>query len=195
MQVAYRTIALLGLVLNIGFSQVRPETVSRLEALERFSKSPTARVTWSKEVGRINSSEAQAVVTALIVEDSAQTPRQMRGVRLDLTSGGSKDQVYADEDLLTRVKKALDEVTNVMGLFFGDMSRGWPSGNSSCYGSCEFLQEFREGAHILHASQCVGDRFSGLAVSTGKMGFHFPNQDPSAFAAAIGRAKEELNQR
>jgi hypothetical protein len=187
MQIPYRIIALLGLVLNIGYGQIKPATVSQLEAFERFSRSPTARVAWSKEVGRINTRLTQAVVTVLVIEDSEQDPRQMRGIRIDFTAGNSKDQIYADEDLLTRVTKALDDVTNGMGTFF-TQSRG-------CFGSCEFLEAFRGGAHVLQVSQCVGDGISGLTISTGKMSFHFPEKDPSAFAAAIVRAKEELKQR
>jgi len=55
--------------------------------MERYSTRPTARITWSKEVDHIVGGRAKAVITALIVEDATtSTPRQMRGIRIDLAS-------------------------------------------------------------------------------------------------------------
>src|SRR5436190_1194794 len=108
MRAACGAIAFCGILLKIGYGQNTGPTVSQLEAMEHFAKQPTARVTWSKEVGRIETNRAEAVITALIVEDATQTPRQMRGVRIDLTEGEVKDQVYTSEDLLERLIKALD---------------------------------------------------------------------------------------
>src|SRR5882724_9751466 len=50
-----------------------------LEELETFAKNLTARASWPKEVGRIDTDQAQATVSAMIVEDPARTPHQMRG--------------------------------------------------------------------------------------------------------------------
>jgi hypothetical protein len=42
--------------------------------LEAFARMPATRVAWSKEVGRIETKESRAIVTALILEDTAQPP-------------------------------------------------------------------------------------------------------------------------
>jgi hypothetical protein len=78
--------------------------------MKAFSQLPATCVAWSHEVARIESSEAHAVVTALILEDTAQPPDRMRGVRIDLLSADSKDEVYLDEETLSVYKNALDEI-------------------------------------------------------------------------------------
>ena len=52
--------------------------------LEAFAARPTAKVVWSKMVGHLESQEARATITALIVEDTASKPNVMRGLRIDL---------------------------------------------------------------------------------------------------------------
>jgi hypothetical protein len=42
-------------------------------------------VLWSKTIGRLESLDATAVVTALVIEDKTATSPVMRGVRIDLT--------------------------------------------------------------------------------------------------------------
>jgi len=49
--------------------------------LEAFAGLPATHVAWSQEVGRLDTTEAHAVVTALILEDTAQPPDRMRGIR------------------------------------------------------------------------------------------------------------------
>ena len=179
-----------GLLLNIGVAQVNAPTASQLVEMELFSTRPSAHVTWSKEVERINSDQAKAVITALIVEDGGQTPRQMRGIRIDLASQDIKDQVYVSEAFLERLINALDEISAGMGSF---LSR--PGGSSRCFGSAAFLSAFREGAHVFHASQCsMRDGWFGLSVSTGAAAFRFSGLDPAPFASAIARARDELKQ-
>jgi len=176
-----------GLLLN---AQVNSPTASQLAEMERFSTQPTARVTWSKEVERVTSDQTKAVITALIVEDGAQTPRQMRGIRIDLASQNMKDRVYVGEAFLERLIDALHEISAGIGSF---LSR--PGGSSRCFGSAAFLAAFREGAHVFHASQCsMADGWFGLSVSTGAATFRFSHLDPSPFASAIARASDELKQ-
>src|SRR5260370_18070324 len=92
-------------------------TQLRLSSKLWFASKPTAQVAWSKEVERIDTDQAHAVITALVLEDRTQTPRQMRGVRIDLTGPNLKDQVYTSEDLLGRLIQALDEISNGLPLF------------------------------------------------------------------------------
>ena len=52
--------------------------------LEAFAARPTAKVVWSKTIGRLESRESRATILALIVEDPATTPSVKRGLRIDL---------------------------------------------------------------------------------------------------------------
>jgi hypothetical protein len=168
-----------------GQTAERP-TAAQLEAFEHFLKQPTAKVTWSKEVARIDSESAHAVVTALIVEDGKE---RKRGVRIDLAEGDRKDSVYAGEDLLARLIGALDEIgTGLPAWHAREGARG-----NGCFGSGAFwLQE----GHTLSASQCVTQDWSGLSVGTGEGGrsFRFTGLDPAPFAAAVAKARDALKQ-
>ena len=180
MNSAFRMMAICSLFLKVGLCQ------TPLEAFEHFAKRPTSRVVWSKEVGRIDTDRAHAVITALIVEDATSKPQRMRGIRIDLSEGDVKDQVYTSEDLLERLTNALNEVADGLPYF---LSRGSTSSNR-CFGSGVFWQQT---GHAFSASSCfIGDWY-GLSVNTGDASFRFTGVHPSAFVIAIGRAKDELN--
>jgi len=76
------------LLLNIGLAQVSPAPPLQPTPLEAFAGRPTAQVTWSKVIGRLESQESRATITALIVEDEAGGPSVMRGIRVDLAHVG-----------------------------------------------------------------------------------------------------------
>jgi hypothetical protein len=180
-----RVIVFCGFILAIGYGQSTSPTVAQIEALERFARKPTAQVTWSKEIERIDTDQAHAVITALIVEDRTQTPRQMRGVRIDLTGATLKDQVYTSEDLLDRLIQALDQISNDLPLLKSHPG----AGQSGCFGSGVFWQQ---SGHAFSASQCDFPDWSGLSVDTGSASFRFTALGPSSFAAALAHAKDEL---
>ena len=150
---ACRVIAFCGFSLAIGYGQNTNPAASQLEAMERFASKTTAQVVWSKEIGRIGTDQGHAVITALIVQDGTQTPRQMRGVRIEMTGANLKDQVYTSEDLLGRLIQALDEISNGLPDFHSRVA----AGRSSCFGSGVFWQQ---GGHAFSASQ--GCRLLGL---------------------------------
>ena len=163
MHSACRAIAFCGLLLtlgDLGYGQSAKPTASQLEALERFAKQPAAKVTWSREVDRIEADQARAVVTALIVEDAAEPPKRVRGVRIDLVDGNAKDQVYASEEHLERLIKALDEISNGLPSF---LARAVP-GERGCFGSGEF---WMQQGHALSASHL---HVSGLVRPVGPYG-------------------------
>src|SRR5689334_23244203 len=93
--------------------------------LEAFAKQTSSRVAWSSEVGRIDSKEGHAVITALVVEDTAQPPDRLRGIRIDLADQDGKDQVYLGEETLGAFKDATDQISR-------DAARGcsWNSGGA-----------------------------------------------------------------
>jgi hypothetical protein len=175
--------ALCGLVAGIGLSQTIQPTTAQLEAFENYLKQSTAQITWSKEVGRIDTDRAHAVITAIVVEDAAQTPQQMRGVRIDLQDGNLKDQVYAGENLLGRLIQALDEITTGLPRFKATAR------SQSCFGSGIFWQQ---SGHAFSASHCVFGTWEGLSVSTGADTFRFTGIVPGLFAGAIARGRDEL---
>ncbi len=180
-----RVIAFCGFILTIGYGQNTNPAASQLEAMERFASKPTAQVAWSKEIDRIDTDQAHAVITALGLDDRTQTPQQMRGVRIDLTGANLNDRVYTSEDLLERLTRALDEISNGPPDFHARVAVG----RSSCFGSGVFWQQ---GGHAFSASQCIFPDWSGLSVETGSASFRFTALDPSSFAAAISHAREEL---
>src|SRR5688572_28611387 len=103
---------LCGLLLNIGIAQVKP-TPLRPTRLEAFAAQPSSRLTWSKEVGRLERPEARAVVTALVVENPTQAPHRIRGIRIELVKlvkETARDDVYLEDTELKTVKDALDRI-------------------------------------------------------------------------------------
>ena len=165
---------------SLLFPAAYAQTASQLEAFEHYAGQPTAKVTWSKEVGRIDTDQAHAVITALIIDDASQSTKQMSGVRIDLTEGDKKDQFYTAQEHLDRLIKALDEITAGAPRFFETR------GPNSCFGSGIFWQQ--EG-HAFSASQCVTHTFEGLSVAGG---FHFTRALPALFAGAVERGRDEL---
>ncbi|HJZ98183.1 MAG TPA: hypothetical protein VKE70_16850 [Candidatus Solibacter sp.] len=189
MRSAFRVLALCGLLLNTGIAQTDDSpTASQLAAMERHATRPTARIVWSKEVDRIEGGQARAVITALVVEDATQTPRQMRGIRIDFTSGDLTDRIYVGEPFLNRLIDGLDEISRGMGSFLSTSAA-----SSRCFGSAAFLSAFREGAHCFHGSQCsMADGWLGFSVSAGVATFRFTGLKPAPFASAFARAMDEL---
>jgi hypothetical protein len=187
----WRAIAFCSFLVNVGFGQTAPPSAAQLEAFENYVGKPTARITWSKETGRIDTDQAHAVITAIVVQDAVQAPHQMRGIRIDLTAGNVKDRVYASEEFIPRLITALDGMSNSMPQSFNQSSAR--ASANHCFGSETFwLQE----GHAFSASQCVFGDWRGLSVNTGRSSlFRFTAIDSSPFAAAIARARDELKQR
>jgi len=71
---------------GVRVSKIEQRTPPELRPspLEAFAARPTARVIWSQSVGQLESQDARAMITALIVEDTTSTPSLMRGLRIDL---------------------------------------------------------------------------------------------------------------
>jgi hypothetical protein len=167
--------------------------------LEAFAALPATRVAWSNELVRIDSSEAHAVVTALILEDSAQPPDRMLGIRIDLFSADSKDKVYLGEETLGVYKNALDEIAMEAtrqrneGTARDNLT---PEGTSYVGAGVFWYADRVPRVHALSAAHYFGPDSSGLYVHAFKgIGFRFPNQDACQLSLAIGRAMQELKNR
>ena len=81
----------LRLIGPVAAQENQPQTASRANLppspLEAFAARSTAKVVWSKSVGRLESKGARATITALVVEDVTSSPSLMRGLRIDLAHG------------------------------------------------------------------------------------------------------------
>ena len=164
--------------------------------LEAFAKQTASRVAWSSEAGRIDSKEGHAVITALVVEDSAQPPDRLRGVRIDLSDQDGKDQVYLGEETLPAFKKAFDEISQ-------EAARGC-SGNSGeicppnvfLSAALFWYADKIPSVHTLTAAHYFQQGSTGLVLQTIGVGrFWFPDQDASRLSAAMVRAMNQLKQR
>ncbi len=188
---ALATLALIsGLLASAAIAQTSQRPALQPTRLEAFATQPTARVTWSKEIGQINSSEASVIVTALIVEDETSPPNRMRGVRIDLANQKATDQVYIEEAKLEAIKKALAEIIRGM-----ERARRERSDTRYRYlGAAEFWRP-GEWVHTLNAAFYIAPDSSGLSISAyNEQEFRFPNHSPSELAALIYRAIGELKQ-
>ena len=181
---------LCGLLLNLGLVQVKPKPSLQPTRLETFAGQPAAQVTWSKELGQIESNEARVTVTALIIEDAGQPDHRMCGVRIDLANQGVRDQVYLEEAKLDAVRKALDEIENGLENF-----RKEPASSPYRYfGAAEFWHPHLK-VHTLNAAYYIAPDSSGLSLSAYKdQQFRFPDRRPSEMAKLIGKAVDNLKQ-
>jgi hypothetical protein len=119
---------LLGLLAYIA-----PGQVSIPSAPGSLKPQAKGHIVWSKKVGRLDSRDSHAVVTALIVEGSPQLPTQNRGVRIDFSWADQHRTIYIDEGLLQPEKKIFDDLTRDIGRSPLRGGTGW-----AFLGSCEF---------------------------------------------------------
>jgi hypothetical protein len=187
MRLAVTAVALCGLFLNIALAQVKPAASLQPTRLEAFAGQPTAQVTWSKEVGQIESDEARVIVTALTVE-AAVPPSQMCGIRIDLASKNARDQVYLEEAKLEALRKAMEEIESGIESF-----RKEPASSPYRYlGASEFWHPHLK-VHTLNAAYYIAPDSSGLSLSAYKgQEFRFPDHRLSELAKLVGMAKDEL---
>jgi hypothetical protein len=162
-------------------------------SLEAFAHQPTTHVTWSIQVGSLDSREAHAVITVLVLEDTAQPPDRMRGIRINFSSPESTDEVYLGEETLGVYKSALDEINRTIPGSRNGARDNLAPGGTSCFGACVFRSDKPSRVHTLSAAYCFAPDYEGLSLSTFKQaGFRFPDQDPSRLSAAIGLAIDQL---
>lgn len=189
-------IALLASLPVAGQAQAGAASAPQPTPLEAFAKQTASRVAWSGEAGRIDSREAQAVITALVVEDHAQPPDRLRGVRIDLSDQDGKDQVYLGEETLPAFKKAFDEISQSAA-----HGCAWNSGDicppNVFVGAALFWYADKvPNVHTLTAAHYFQRGSTGLVLQTIGVGrFWFPDQDASQLSATFARAIEQLKQR
>ena len=195
---------LLSLFLSINLCAGIPEGQNQSQSvqptpLEAFAHMPATQLAWSKEVGRIVSGEAQAIIVALVLEDTAQPPDRMRGVRIELSSNHSKDQLFLDEETLSIYKHALNEINAeaTRQRNEGTARDNLTADRTAYVGAGTFWYADKvPRVHSLNAAHYFAQDSTGLYLSAFKgIGFRFPDQQASQLSAAIARAMNELKNR
>jgi hypothetical protein len=125
--------------------------------LEAFAARATAKVVWSKTIGHLESREAHATLTVVIIEDQSTAVNVMRGLRIDLAHTGADPAcdwkylawrimcerpnaaVYVEEGRLEEVRNAIAQGAAELRPFefiskYGkqDASRVWSTGLIVC---------------------------------------------------------------
>lgn len=168
---------------------VQPQTraVPEPNVLESMATRHGSRIVSSVVVGRIDSADAQAIVSAVTLENPSHRPPRVRGVRIDLRSEDSSDQVYVAEDELAELKRDLDAMD--CGVSGPRDDSGPPyrmTGVARCRPSQLVPQAYCPGYYTTPDSE-------GLSLATFSGGnFKFPERRPSALADALGKALSDF---
>jgi hypothetical protein len=196
MKSAAGVIACAVFLLNFTHGQVNPSPSLQPTPFEAFASLPATHIAWSKEVGRIDSREAHVVITALTLEDTAQPPDRMSGIRVDLSTRNIRDQVYLGEETLSVYKNALAQISTESAR---KRSQGTardhltPDGTSYLGAEVFWYAYNLPRVHTLDAAYYFAPDSSGLYLSAFKHeGFRFPDQDPAQLSAAIATAIDQL---
>lgn len=187
------TISFCALLLAVSPTNLAPQPNLQPTPLEAFAQLPTTHIVWSKEAGRLDSGDAHVVVTGLILEDTAQPPDRMRGIRIDLRNQKSEDQVYLGEETLAAYRDALDEISR----FSKETKRQDDPGGTHYLGACLFWYGNKvPRVHALNVADYLAPDSSGLSISAFKNAeYRFPGQDAGQLSLTISKAIEQLKSR
>jgi hypothetical protein len=190
------TLIVLVSILPVAGNAQGNATTPQPTPLEAFAKQTAARVAWSGEVGRIDSKEGHAVITAVVVEDSAQPPDRLRGVRIDLLGQDVKDQVYLGEETLPAFKAAFDEISQSAAHGCASNSGDTCPPNLFVGAALFWYGDRVPNVHTLTAAHYFQQGSTGLVLQTIGVGrFWFPDQDASRLSTAVAHAMDQLKQR
>jgi len=183
-------IILCGILLGAIEPKVRSSPDLQPTPLEAFAQLPTTKVVWSREVGRLESTDAHAVLTAIVLEDPAQPPDRMRGLRIGLRNQKSDDQIYLGEETLPAYRDALDEISR----FQRSPQPNTPPGGTQYFGARLFWYGNNTPyVHALDVADYVAPRSSGLSLSAFRQEeFRFPGQEAAQLSQEISEAITQL---
>jgi len=147
--------------------------------LEEFAGRSTAREVWSKPIGTLEGSEARATLTAIAVEDSTQTARLMRGVRIDLkhlVPNPQCDQIYLAWRVMCKRSSAAVFVEEARL----EEVRTWLGRGSAQLRHAEYISQY--------SSRSNGNEGAGLILC----GYTFPGRTTNELADMFKTAIDEL---
>lgn len=172
-----------------AWSQSGPDVGAEPSRMEAFTNRHNVHTTWSKEIARWENNGARLVVTALVLEEGDHTLGNVRGLKIDLSSGKAKDRIYLDEPAAERTRSALEEIADAVGPSRGSIR---PARNG-CVGAKEFWPLYDwpwNKYHELNADFC-GDASNSALVLCGRgrdESFRFPGQNPTNLARILASA-------
>ena len=192
------------LVVASGIAQpVSPKPVHAPSPMEMFANEAGSHITWASEVGRMEHGSVGVVITVVIIENTHEPARKIRGVKINLVGGASNngkatDEIYLDEAATART------ITGLKDIAYGIARYGGPHSENGCEGSLLFVVKF-EGQehpwsryHELDAAYCGMPDGPGL-VLTGRNKpaiFSIPGETPdrlsSMLEVALSRVRAAL---
>lgn len=159
----------------------------RPSALEAYLQQPNVQVTWSLEVGRLDSPEAQVTVTAIVAQ--ASPAQKITGVRVELANRNGIDHVYLSGEQLPALIDALNNLDNGVQEF----RNARPITGYKYMGSSALRQTQPPFIHTLTASYYVAPDSSGLALSSyNREDYRFPDRRPADLVLFLSKALGEL---
>jgi len=78
-------------------------------SIQRFVQLPETRVTWSKEIGRMEEGPTRFIVTLVSLENPLTVTPRTRGIRVDLTDGVVTDEVWLEVHLQGSTRPRLEQ--------------------------------------------------------------------------------------
>jgi hypothetical protein len=167
------------LLLNAGLAQENRTSSLQPSPLEAFAERPTARVTWSKIIGSLESKESRATITAIIVEDEAGNQSKMRGIRVDLAHIGATPSC----NWKYRAWKIMCQRANAA--IYIEEERLKSVRNGIKHGAAELRPMEFISRYTVHS---LGESSTGLIVC----GYQFSDRQPGDLAELLTRAMAEL---
>jgi hypothetical protein len=155
--------------------------------LELWMGHPGSRITTSEVVGKVESTDADAVITALVIDNPRSDPTQLRGIRIDLRNDSATDRIFVDESDLVYRKEEFDSMAcSIPGVQDEAGAAIRVHGIARCRPSQTIPQAYCPGYYITRES--VSFRLSTFSGHN----FAFGTKAPSAMGDAIGRAMDEF---
>jgi hypothetical protein len=153
-------------------AQVTPPPALQATPLEAFAHQPGTHLAWSRQVASLDSREAHAVFSILVLEDTAQPPDRMRGIRIELSIPESTDAVYLEEETLGVYKSVPDEIGRTIAGFRNSARENLAPDGTRYLGACVFRSDKPPRVHTPGAAYYYWPPdFEGLSLSTLVQGF------------------------
>lgn len=132
---------------------------------EVFAQRPTTRVTWSKDIGRLDARNTRLVVTAQVFEDPDTLTRLARGVRIHVSDETTTSDLYMEDARLEGTRGSLER---------------WAGGQLPMIYGLDRVFNAR------------GDAMSLLIVGQPHRYYFFSDKAPADFATLLLKAGDQL---